>query len=83
LNGLKQEFELHANSFAGLILVPSGALTKAFTSALSLYKSEGYDPRELLSSEIAIEYISTFLSRRFEVSSEVIKRRIKNEGLMG
>ena len=41
------------------------------------------DPRELLSSEVAIEYISTFLSRRFEVSSEVIKRRIKNEGLMG
>jgi Zn-dependent peptidase ImmA (M78 family) len=76
-------FELHANTFAGLILVPTKELFEKFIGAISIYKSEDYDPRELLSSEVAIEYISTYLSRRFEVSSEVIKRRLKKEGLMG
>jgi Zn-dependent peptidase ImmA (M78 family) len=76
-------FEWHANTFAGFILVPTKALNESFASVISLYKSEGYDPRELFSSEVAIGYISTYLSRRFEVSSEVIKRRLKNEGLIG
>lgn len=58
-------FEYHANTFAGLVLVPTEELKNTFSNAIEMYKSEGYDPRELMSSAIAIDYISTYLARRF------------------
>jgi Zn-dependent peptidase ImmA (M78 family) len=76
-------FEYHAYTFAGLVLVPTKELKKRFYRAIELYKSEGFDPRELSSSSIAIDYISTYLAKEFEVSPEVVKKRIQKEGLMG
>lgn len=75
-------FELHAYNFAGLILVPTAELKKGFEDAIDLYQSEGYDPRELIESEIAVYYVSTWLAKKFDISSHVIKKRLKREGLI-
>lgn len=75
-------FELHARDFAGLILVPTDKLYEGIDEAIELYKNEGYDPKDLFSNEMAIKYVSTFLSRKFEVSSIVIENRIRKEGLL-
>ena len=75
-------FELHAYDFAGLILVPTLELRKRFSNAIDLYQSEGFDPRELDENEMAIAYISTWLAKKFNVSSHVIKKRLKREGLI-
>jgi len=75
-------FELHAYDFAGLILVPTLELRKGFEYAIDLYRSEGYDPRELVENEMAINYISTWVAKKFDVSSYVIKKRLKREGLI-
>jgi len=74
--------ELHANNFAGLVLVPSESLRERFEEAVKIYESEGFDPRSLSSSDIAVEYISNWLARRFKVSAQVIQRRIDKEGLL-
>ncbi len=74
--------QLHANNFAGLILVPSNNLQTKFKEAIQMLKDNGFDPNDLYPSNPQFEYLSNWIAKRFNVSPEVIGRRIGKEGLL-
>lgn len=71
--------EWQAYSFAGLILVPGSALQIKLHEALSLAGSGGISVQD--ASDSAKEYISTWVGRQFEVSSQVIGKRLDYDKL--
>ena len=74
----RKSMETQANNFAGLLLVPTGPLKKAFREA------ENMIPEELRgghSDDTVLGYLRDFISKRFQVSSEVIRIRLEKEGL--
>lgn len=76
-------FERHADDFAGLILVPKAPLQEKFEHAVSMYCDiEGFSIESLHNSHKAIEYISTFIARDFEVSAKTVEIRLRKDNLI-
>jgi hypothetical protein len=72
--------EYHAYEFAGRLLVPPNVLRQELASSVRKALHHGLS-RDMLSSDAALEHISSTMCRRFGVSGEVILRRIEKEGL--
>jgi hypothetical protein len=70
--------EFHANFFAGCILVPSPQLRIEFEKCVEKARTHGIT--EL--SDAALEYIEMSLGRTFNVSREVIHRRLDYEEMI-
>lgn len=71
--------EYHANAFAGLILVPSDKLRDLFLDCVEKIKQNGVKFDEIESG--AREIVESYIARDFEVSSDVIHRRIEKDEL--
>jgi len=73
--------ELHANEFAGRLLVPREILIREVKENIDYARVKGFTKWDEtgLSAE---EYIADKIAQRFNVSEEVIVRRIKAERLM-
>ena len=69
--------EWQANALAGLILVPSAVLAGVYRQAVGLLPSVGLS----LAIEPAWPYVLDYVAKQFDVSSEVIDRRIRYDGL--
>ena len=69
--------EWHANSFAGLVLVPRDRLESETNSCISMVDDD------LLSTntDFAWDFFSREIARSFEVSPEVIQRRWHYDGI--
>jgi hypothetical protein len=70
--------EYHAYEFAGRFLVPPEALRREFDSAILLAEQNGI-PRSQLQGDAHLQYLAKPVSRKFEVSSGVIERRLTKE----
>lgn len=74
--------EYQANLFAGLVLVPPESLATYFNSACQLARHNGLDV--LKPTEQIQDSITGALARNpFEVSADVVSRRIRSDGLWG
>ena len=73
--------EWQANNLAGLILVPEKELKRAFNESLKRCADAEIDPYD--DKGAGIEFISTSIGREvFNVSSEVVRYRIRDDALM-
>lgn len=72
--------EQHAYEFAGRLLVPREKLTEKLNDAVSIVKGSGFDAWDS-SGESAREYIAHAIARHFEVSEQVIEKRLLRENL--
>lgn len=70
-------FEYQAYSFAGLVLVPGGELEVHAEQAARTAVRHQID----LYDDLAWEYMADYISDAFEVSKEVIERRLKHDGI--
>ena len=71
--------EWQAYAFAGLVLVPSQVLADRFAAAKDQAASVFEDIGSL--SDHARRMIAGWLARQFEVSTEVVERRLEKDGL--
>ncbi len=71
--------EYHAYEFAGRFMVPVDALRHSFEEALLLVERNGLQRSDLEDAHLA--YIANGIARTFDLSSEVIEKRLKSEGL--
>jgi hypothetical protein len=71
--------EWQAYAFAGLILVPPSALSERMVIARDQAKSQSIDIASI--SDEARRLVAGWLARQFEVSTDVIERRIDKDGL--
>ncbi len=71
--------EWHGHAFAGLILVPEGALKKSFESARRRAATEGITLSD--ASEPARRMVAGSLASEFEVSTDVIEKRLAKDSL--
>jgi hypothetical protein len=74
--GTQSRMEYQAYAFAGLVLVPTDHLELAILEAISMVPKEL--KREKCGPEI-LEYISQYIGDKFQVSGQVIKKRIESE----
>jgi hypothetical protein len=72
--------EYHAHEFAGRFMVPPDALGVELEKALVLVEKNGLS-RSLLREDAHLAYIANGIAKAFDLSSDVIERRLKNEGL--
>lgn len=75
--------EQHAYEFAGRLLVPVESLGKDFYEAIKFAESIGFtkwNARDKDQNEIAKDYISSRISKKYGVSYQVIARRLGKEG---
>lgn len=72
--------EQHAYEFAGRLLVPREKLIEKLNDAVSIVESSGFDAWDS-SGESAREYIAHAIARHFEVSEQVIEKRLLRENL--
>lgn len=70
--------EYQAYSFAGLVLVPPDHLRAEFEACEGMARAEGVT----LGSDAAYWYIAEALSGTFQVSSGVIEKRLRKDGLI-
>ena len=73
-------FEFQANSFAGLVLVPPAELQQQFQRALKAARAAGLTDATLW-SEAGQGYLARWLATQFEVSEQVIERRLEKDDL--
>ena len=73
--------EQHAYEFAGRLLVPPVILKQAFDEQIVVVKKQGFEDWDT-SGESALEYMAHAIAAAypFEVSEQVIARRLKIEG---
>jgi len=69
-----------ANSFAGLVLVPAAELRREFAAAVKTARRAGLRDATLW-SEAGKEHVARWLAAKFEVSEQVIERRLEKDGL--
>jgi Zn-dependent peptidase ImmA (M78 family) len=74
-------FEFQANAFAGLILVPATELKTKFDEAVAMAKRAGMSD-ETVESEAGKAYLADWLAATFDVSREVIEKRLDKDGLV-
>jgi Zn-dependent peptidase ImmA (M78 family) len=72
--------EYHAYEFAGRFLVPPDALRQELETVIKIAEQSGM-PRTQLQDDAHMQYLAKPISRRFEVSSSVIERRLQKEKL--
>ena len=72
-------FEYQANALAGLILVPEDELKRLFTNAVAQARKAGLSA-ETIDSEAGRTYIAEALADDFDVSTQVIERRMEKDG---
>ena len=72
--------EFHANYFAGLVLVPPENLHSVLAECVAKAEKAGLDVHDEVSG--AMDYVESYIGRTFEVSAEVIHRRLEAEGLL-
>lgn len=72
--------EFHANFFAGQVLVPTNELNDKYEECILRVREAGLDPTDEVSG--AIDVIESHLGRYFEVSREVIHRRLQHDNLL-
>lgn len=70
-----RSFEIQAWNFAGLVLVPEKALHELATPAIGKTKSAGVSLRDNLA--VVQKQIAHHIAKHFQVSEEVVKRRLK------
>ena len=77
-------FETQASEFAGRLLVPIDQLTTAFMNARTeiLKKNSGWSDSKPEEEEI-ISLASIMIAPKFDVSSEVIEKRLRKENVLG
>ena len=73
-------FEFQANSFAGLVLVPLAELRQEFERAVKTARRAGLTDATVW-SEAGKGYLARWLATQFEVSEQVIERRLEKDGL--
>ena len=73
--------EFHANFFASLALVPPLELSEQFIQCIELTKQHGLDASDEATG--AKEIIESHIARHFEVSRDVVHRRIEADNLWG
>ena len=71
--------EFHACEFAGRFMVPPDALKNELEKALLCVEQNGLSRCSLEDAHLA--HIANGIAKAFDLSSEVIERRIRNEGL--
>jgi hypothetical protein len=71
--------EWQAYAFAGLILVPTEPLRAEYQKAIRAASRAGLSVQK--TGEVAKSYITDWLARRFEVSPQVIERRLDKDEL--
>lgn len=71
--------EFHANFFAGLVLVPPPELREQFAQCIDLTKQHGLDVSDEATG--AKDIIESHIARNFDVSRDVIHRRVETDGL--
>lgn len=71
--------EFHANEFAGRFLVPLPDLTTEFQKALKEVEGKGLQRQQL--TDAHLDYLCKPLARRFEVSADVVEKRLLREKL--
>jgi len=69
--------EFHANSFAGLVLAPPAELRARFLEIAARVKASGVSPN----SEAAIELIPEYVGNIFNVSADVIRKRLDKDAI--
>ncbi len=72
--------EQHAYEFAGRLLVPREKLIEKLKEAVAIAESSGFDAWDT-SGESTREYIAHGIARYFEVSEQVIEKRLNKENL--
>ncbi len=72
--------EYHANEFAGRFMVPLDTLKSELEKALLLVEENGLN-RSKLCDDAHLAYIANGIAKSFDLSSDVIERRLKNESL--
>ena len=72
--------EYHANEFAGRFMVPPDTLQAELEKALLLVEENGLN-RSKLCDDAHLAYIANGIAKSFDLSSDVIERRLKNESL--
>jgi hypothetical protein len=73
-------FEFQANSFAGLVLVPSAELRERFDAGISVARKAGMTEATLW-SEAGKAYLANWLADQFDASKDVIERRLDKDCL--
>jgi Zn-dependent peptidase ImmA (M78 family) len=73
-------FEFQANAFAGLVLVPSPELRERFDVGVTAARREGMSDATLW-SDAGKGYVAQWLGEQFDVSKEVIEKRLDKDGL--
>jgi len=74
-----RRLEIQANIFAGIFLVPDNHLFREYTKAIKLMNDINIEETEF--SDILNDYIATYMSSMFKVSSTTLKIRIEHENL--
>ncbi len=64
--------EWQAHSFAGLVLVPGDALERAVRDVIRQVKAQGVNHERDFANDLVVDVVAT----RFEVSTEVVQRRL-------
>lgn len=72
--------EQHAYEFAGRLLVPREKLIEKLDDAVALARSSGFDSWDT-SGDSTRQYVAHGIARHFEVSDQVIERRLIRENL--
>ena len=72
--------EYQAYFFAGCVLVPRAPLLTAFGDAKQLLEQRGFDIAEL--SDVATSTMAGWIAKQFDVSTQVVDKRLKKEGLV-
>ncbi|MDZ7618673.1 MAG: ImmA/IrrE family metallo-endopeptidase, partial [Patescibacteria group bacterium] len=73
--------EFHANTFAGLVLVPSPDLVISFKGCIAMAEKNGLDISDDATG--ALDLVEDYIGREFQVSAAVVHRRLEAEGLIG
>ena len=72
--------EQHAYEFAGRLLVPREKLVEKLDNAVELIRSAGFDAWDA-TGDSARQYVAHGIARYFEVSDQVIEKRLIRENL--
>lgn len=74
-------FEFQANSFAGLVLVPTNALRAEFDRAVSAANTRGISIADIQEHPLRARLVQG-LADQFEVSAATMGRRLEKDGLL-
>lgn len=75
----REWLEWQAYAFGGLILVPGKPLRERMRKAVEIATKAGFSFKN--NDEVAKNYVSTWLGKDFEVSAQVIQKRLDKDGL--